>query len=135
MSRALDDLSRPMRVLVFELLARLVERGIAVQIVDTLRTPTEQAANIANGVSWTQHSKHLARKMRGFPSTYPDIDKADAIDLCPYELFALHGPDKLQWDAADPAWKLIGEMGELLGLRWGGRWAQKDMGHLELPNP
>jgi peptidoglycan LD-endopeptidase CwlK len=135
MSRALDDLSRPMRTLTFELLARLVERGIFVMIVDTLRTPQEQAANIAKGVSWTSNSKHLPRRVRGFASTYPDQDKSDAIDVCPYETYALHGPDKLQWDADDPAWKVIGEIGESLGLRWGGRWQRRDMGHLELPNP
>lgn len=135
MSKALDDLSTPMRGLVFQLLARLVERGIFVCIVDTLRTAQEQADNLAKGVSWTQQSKHLPRKLRGFPASSPDANKSDAIDLCPYEAYLLHGADKLQWDSADPAWQIIGDIGESLGLRWGGRWKQKDMGHLELPNP
>ena len=116
MSRLLDDLSPRFRPLAMELLARCVEQGIAVMILDTLRTPEEHAANLAKGVSWTQHSKHL---------------DGDAIDLCPYSSYMLHGADKLQWDVADPAWAALGRIGEELGLRWGGRWKQKDMGHFE----
>lgn len=135
MSRKLDDLSREMRLVTYQLLARLVEKGIHVCIVDTLRTAQEQADNLAKGVSWTQRSMHLPRKLRGYSEGSIDADKSDAIDLCLYEQYNLHGPDKLQWNTADPAWQVIGELGESLGLRWGGRWKQKDMGHLELRNP
>ena len=58
MSRSLDTLSPRFRPLAVELLARCVEAGICVMIVDTLRTPEEHAANLAKGVSWTTHSKH-----------------------------------------------------------------------------
>lgn len=119
MSRKLADLSGRFRPLAVELIARCVEAGIPVIIVDTLRTKEEQAQNIANGVSWTQNSLHLT---------------GDAIDLAPYDIYQLHGPDKLQWDSHDPAWQAIGKIGEALNLRWGGRWKQKDMGHFEYPN-
>lgn len=131
MSRALDDLSTPMRAKTFEVLARLTERGIFVCIVGTGRTEQEHATNLANGVSWIARSKHLPRKLRGFPLSDPDAEKSDAIDLCPYETYALHGADKLQWDPSDPTWLVIGSIGESLGLRWGGRWRQQDLGHLE----
>jgi peptidoglycan LD-endopeptidase CwlK len=116
MSRKLDDLSDRMRPLAFELIARCVEAGIAVMIIDTLRTPAEQEQNVAKGVSWTRNSKHLT---------------GDAIDLAPYEVFLLHGTDKLRWNATDPAWKVLGRIGEGLGLTWGGRWTVRDMGHFE----
>jgi peptidoglycan LD-endopeptidase CwlK len=116
MSRALDDLSPRFRPLAVELIARCVEHGIAILIVDTLRTPQEHAQNIANGVSWTKNSKHLT---------------GDAIDICPYEVYQLSGPDKLKWATSDPVWSRIGRIGESLGLRWGGRWTVKDMGHFE----
>lgn len=120
MSRRLNDLAPVFKPLAIELLARCVEAGIGVMIVDTLRTPAEHADNLARGVSWTTRSKHL---------------DGLAIDICPYEVYAAHGPDKLLWDANDPIWTKLGAIGEALGLRWGGRWQQKDMGHFEYVNP
>lgn len=116
MSRRLDDLDPRFRPIAAELLARLTEAGICVLIVDTLRTPTEHAANLAAGTSWTRHSPHL---------------DGLAIDLCPYDQYHLHGPDKLRWAGDDPVWARMGAIGEGLGLRWGGRWAQRDLGHFE----
>ena len=118
MSRKLDDLSLRFKPLAIELLARLVEAGIPVLVVDTLRTQAEHATNLAKGVSWTTHSKHL---------------DGDAIDVCPYEVYQATGPDKLAWDATHPIWLKIGTIGETLGLRWGGRWKQQDLGHFEYP--
>ena len=120
MSRALDDLSDAFRPLAVELLARCVEAGIAVVVVDTLRTPEEHAQNLLNGTSWTTHSKHL---------------DGDAIDIAPFETYALHGGDKIRWDASDTVWRKIGVLGESLGLRWGGRWTIPDLGHFELVRP
>ena len=118
MSRRLDDLSPRMKPLAMELIARCIEQGIMVMIVDTLRTPAEQAANVAKGVSWTLNSKHLT---------------GDAIDICPYEIYRISGkePDKLAWDGTHKEWQVIGAIGERLGLVWGGRWKKKDLGHFE----
>lgn len=116
MSRKLDDLSPQFRPLAIELLARLTEAGIAVMIIDTLRTPAEHAANLAAGKSWVKRSKHL---------------DGDAIDICPYAIYDADGPDKLNWSASHPIWQKIGPIGESLGLRWGGRWAVRDMSHFE----
>lgn len=116
MNRSLNALSPRFKPLAIELLARLVEAGIPVMIIQTLRTPEEHAANLAKGVSWTQHSKHL---------------DGDAIDICPYEIFNIAGANKLAWDASLPVWAKVGPIGEAIGLRWGGRWQQKDMGHFE----
>jgi hypothetical protein len=116
MTRSLDALSPRFKPLAIELLARACEAGIPVLIVQTLRTPEEHAANLAQGVSWTTHSKHL---------------DGDAIDICPYETFALHGPDKLQWNAGDPAFATLAAIGRRLGLRCGFDWKQKDAGHFE----
>lgn len=123
MSRALDDLSEKIRPKAFEFVARCAEAGVHVMFVDTLRTREEQAENIRKGVSWTKNSRHL-----------PDAQgKSNAFDVVPYSVFQLHGPDKVQWDANDPAWNVMGEIGEKLGLVWGGRWKQKDLGHFEEP--
>jgi lambda repressor-like predicted transcriptional regulator len=132
MSRALADLSDRMRPLAVELLARCAEARICVLIVDTLRTKAEHEQNLQNGTSWTTLSNHLdGREFRrtGMPGS-------DAIDIAPYEIWQLHGADKLQWDVADPVWQRLGEIGEGVGLVWGGRFgppAKPDLGHFEHP--
>jgi hypothetical protein len=94
-----------------------------VQIIDVLRTVEEQKVNLAKGVSATMNSRHLPQPPSGL---------SHAIDLCPYSIYALHGPDKLQWDSSDPVWGIMGPIGEALGLRWGGRWKHPyDVGHFE----
>lgn len=135
MSRQLDDLSSDIKPLACELLARLVERGVAVVIVDTLRTEAEHLANLKAGTSAAKFSRHLPRRLRRFclPDD-PNREKSDAMDVCPYELYAAAGPDKLRWEPSAAEWKVIGEEAEKLNLIWGGRWVKPyDPGHVELP--
>lgn len=124
MDRRLDSLDISFRPHAIELLARAVEAGLAVVIVQTRRTPEEHAANLASGRSRIKHSKHL---------------DGLAIDIAPLAIYDLHGPDKIQWDASDPAWQKLGAIGEALGLTWGGRFRDEkgepwfDGGHFEMP--
>lgn len=111
MNRTLDVLAARFKPLAMELLARCIEMGLMVMIVNTLRTDAEQAVAVASGHSQVAHSKH---------------QDGLAIDICPYDIYQLHGSDKLRWDASDPAWKVIGAIGEKLGLRWGGRFHPLD---------
>lgn len=143
MDRSLDSLSSDFKPIAMRVLARLVERGVPVMIVQTGRTMEEHQANLANGTSRAILSKHLPRRLRQ-PLEYahdPNAEKSDAIDLAPYEVYQLHGPDKLAWNEhatseSSVAWAAIGEIGEAAGLRWGGRWQQpRDPGHLEFVFP
>lgn len=136
MDRALDSLSTDFKPVAIELLARLVERGVHVLIVQTSRTLAEHQQNLANGTSATAHSKHLPRRLRGLIVGTADDDKADAMDLCPFEVWQIAGPDKLQWSEATPegkaAFEAIRDIAESLGLRSGGRWVRPhDPGHVE----
>lgn len=122
-------------------IARCIERKVAVLIVQTSRTPAEHQANLLAGTSGTSLSLHLPRRLRlatldDYDSLAIDLDKADAMDIAPYLLFQSAGPDKINWDTKDPAWGIIGEEAERIGLRWGGRWRQPfDPGHAELILP
>lgn len=120
MSRSLNDLAPVFRPIAMELLARCVEAQIPVLIVDTLRTQAEQDEYRRRGVSWVTRSKH---------------QDGLAIDICPYDVYQASGPDKLAWDAASPLWPRVGAIGEALGLRWGGRWKVRDLGHFEYVPP
>jgi D-alanyl-D-alanine carboxypeptidase len=131
--RSLDSLSGDFYPLACELIARVVARGVAVMVVQTGRTLKEQEDALNHGTSGTRLSLHLPRYLR-WNMALPLIDpnKVDAIDLVPYEIYQHHGPDKVQWDGLDPAFGVIGEEAERLGLRWGGRWLKPyDPGHAE----
>jgi hypothetical protein len=127
MDTTLDSLDPRFKPLAITLLARLVEARLPVLIVNTRRTAAEQAAAIARHVSWVAHSLH---------------QDGLAIDVAPYDVYALHGDDKLQWNTNDPVWLTIGAIGEALGLRWGGRFHPintagigMDPGHFEYIAP
>ncbi len=127
MDTHLDSLDPVFKPIAMALLARLTEARIAVLIVNTRRTDAEQAGAVAAGNSWVTHSKH---------------QDGLAIDLAPYEIWALHGPDKALWDTRDEVWRRMGMIGEQLGLRWGGRFTPlnsigvgKDPGHFEYVSP
>ena len=137
MDRSLDSLSSDLKPVAIEILARLIESGMPCQIVQTGRTWEEHQANLAAGTSRVARSKHLARRVRGIVVGTADDDKADAIDVCPWELYDLNGPDKLAWQehataASERAFLAIRELGEAFGLRSGWRWQNpQDPGHLE----
>lgn len=141
MDRALDSLSSEFKPIIIDVLARLVERGVAVMIVQTSRTQAEHLENLASGASAVSISKHEPRKLRGIIVGTAEDLKADAIDLCPYATYQLKGGDKLQWADDDSpeaiaAFAAIGDIGEAHGLRWGGRWSKPhDPGHLEFLFP
>lgn len=125
MSRLLDDLDPRFVPIACALIARIIEAKIPLLIVTTLRTLEEQQDAVARGVSWTMNSKHLPQPPHG---------KSWAIDLVPYAIFDLHGPDKLEWNERDPAFQTMGRIGELLGLKWGVVLAgprHTDLGHFE----
>lgn len=105
-----------------QFLASAQGAGISCILVDTGRTPIEQEQKLAQGVSWTTHSKHLPQPPEG---------KSEAFDVCPTAYVAMKG-----WNPAGPFWAQLGAIGERLGLVWGGRWThinggKGDPGHFE----
>lgn len=107
----MEDLADCFRPLASEVLRRCAERGVPLRVIETLRTVERHAANLRNGTSWTKVSKHLTGL---------------AIDVCPEEYLAIKG-----WNPDGKLWQVVGMVGRELGLRWGGDWKQRDMGHLE----
>src|SRR6266478_1418290 len=100
MDRSLNDLSPRFKPLAEALLQGFRDAGIPFVVVDTLRTPEEQADALARGVSWTTHSKHLT---------------GDAIDVAPLQEWT----NNIDWNPKNPDWQKMGEIGVKLGLRWG----------------
>jgi peptidoglycan L-alanyl-D-glutamate endopeptidase CwlK len=115
MGKSLDELSPEFRPLAERLLQLAADAGIPVRVISTGRTREEQERFIKAGTSWTRNSRHLT---------------GHAIDIAPEELLT----EKL-WAPKSPLWYRLGEIGESLGLIWGGRWRQRDMCHFERPKP
>lgn len=103
-----------------ELLRRLAAEGLTFKVTSGNRTQAEQDKLYAQGrygnkgpiVTWTRRSRHIGGR---------------AIDLT---LFSGKNP---VWES--PKYDRAGEIGEELGLVWGGRWkgGKTDKPHFELP--
>ena len=112
MSKLLSDLDPIFLPIAQSLIQKCAEAGVPIAVIETRRTEAEHQAQVAKGLSWTKHSLH---------------QDGLAIDVCPKELLSIP-----RWRPEPPLWDTVGEIGERLGLRWGGRWKQKDLGHFEM---
>jgi hypothetical protein len=138
MSRTLNDLTPQFRPMAVEWIARCIERGVQVMIVDTLRTPQEHDANLKAGTSAATLSNHLPRQLRmaGLAPDHPAWGKSDAIDLCPWEIWSAVGTDKLLWNTSAPEWRVLRDTAKQTRGRWGGDWyAPDDPKYLEFRDP
>ena len=140
MSRALTDLCPSIRPQAEAVILWSVEKRLFLVVVDTLRTQQEQADYLARGTSWTLRSKHLAQVhcpiCGHLYNSEGEVGLSHAIDFAPLDEYHAHGRNKIDWDINNPAWRRIGERGELYGLDWGGHWGppqHPDGGHLESP--
>lgn len=116
MGKDFSELASYFRPIAETFVDQCASNGVPVRIVDTGRTPAEQEQKLADGVSWTSHSKHEPQ---------PPEDLSEAIDIAPLSVLAEHKPD---WHPEHPDWQKIGRIGESLGLRWGGRWTHLNGG-------
>jgi D-alanyl-D-alanine carboxypeptidase len=122
MGKNLTELTSYMLQLAEALLAKSKVAGIALAVIDTGRTPAQQQVKLAQNVSWVTRSKHEPQ---------PPEMLSEAIDVCPLVLL-----NTKLWSPGSPLWQQVGQIGESLGLRWGGRWvAHPDMGHFEYVHP
>lgn len=92
------------------------KQGIEIILICAERSQEEQDDLYAQGrtapgkiVTWVKESKHTA----GLAFDVA-VKKGGAVD----------------WDP--DSYVLLGQIGENLGLTWGGRWAQGDFGHFEV---
>lgn len=120
MGNSLDELASYFLPLAQALLTDCEGFGIPCRVIDTGRTFQQQEQKLAEGVSWTQNSKHLPQ---------PPEEKSEAIDIAPEAILDEH---KADWDPPNPLWEKIGKIGEALGLEWGGSWVHNpDPSHFQ----
>lgn len=114
----LNQLHPRMFALVSELLAACNDVPMYFVVLETYRSPERQEALYSQGR--TEPGKIVTNGRPGW--SWHQWRRA--VDLG----FAGSNP----WDPKAP-WDKLGELGERLGLRWGGRWKSRDLGHFELP--
>ena len=131
MSRKIEDLTPEAQEKHGLFKSAMDEAGIPFMVTCTMRTQAEQDALYEQGrtkpgpvVTWTRHSRHTPR--------IGDNGKSRAFDI------AILKDGKPCWDAKVsvdgdrvPDYQEAGEIGERVGLRWGGRWKPADLCHFE----
>jgi peptidoglycan LD-endopeptidase CwlK len=115
MSRSITDLIPEMQEKFKAFAAIMDEQDVDFIVTCTFRSQLEQNALYAQGrttpgkiVTWTKNSRHTQR---------------DAFDI------AILKNGKITWDDSD--YLGAGNIGESVGLVWGGRWHQPDSCHFQ----
>jgi hypothetical protein len=99
---------------VIELKSRCASLGIHLAIVETYRTRAKQTEYKSMGQKYTRSAGGISKHQYGL-----------AADVVPLQ------DSVADWDDAR-LWQKVGQVGEQLGLRWGGRWQHPyDPGHFE----
>lgn len=118
MSRKIEDLTPDTQTAYRNFDAGMREADIDYIITATMRTQAEQNALYEQGrtkpgkiVTWTRRSNHI---------------KGTAFDIVIME------NGKPDWQVSNPKWTKAGEIGESVGLTWGGHWSKPDFPHFEL---
>ena len=117
-TRATNDLTERFRPRFAMFCMYLIEAGVPFVIAQTLRSIEESQANMDKGTSWVTTaiaSRHVDANLRGWENMYG----SDAADVVPYDVYMLHGPDKLQWNTSDPIWVKVRDAAYRAGLKWG----------------
>lgn len=110
----------PAREAARQWLARCLAEGISVKVICGLRTYQEQEELYAQGR--TKPGPRVTNARAGY--SWHNFGVA-------WDFVVFDGHGQPQWDS--PQMKRCGEIGEELGLEWGGRWASpQDTPHLQL---
>jgi peptidoglycan LD-endopeptidase CwlK len=103
---------------VLQLFAKMEGRGYKMALLEGYRSAERQEMLAAKGPSVTQARGGQSKHQYGL-----------AADIAPLHEDRLVISDRDPWAAA--AYQVLGEEAEKLGLTWGGKWAMRDLGHVE----
>ena len=111
--RDISKLVPELQTLLATFFSQLATMGIHMLVIETYRTQARQDMLYQQGKSKVKRSKHQ------------DFKAFDAIPI--------DSTGKILWDYPPQSWKLIGQLAEKIGLKWGGNWEKfKDNVHYEI---
>lgn len=127
-SRDITDLHPDLQPLCREFLAQCAARDLDVRLIFTYRSPAEQDQIYAKGRTIPGR---IVTNLKGYASkhcfTINTKPAAKAFD------FGVYDNGEYVQDGSDSRYLTAGEIGESLGMTWGGRWKKPfDPGHLEI---
>lgn len=127
-SKSISDLHPDLRPLCGEFLKRCWQAGLTVKLIFTYRSPEEQNKIYAQGRT---SPGDIVTNLDGSKSKHCfTMDHKPAAKAFDFGVFS--GPAYIA-DGTDSRYTKAGEIGEDLGLIWGGRWKHPfDPGHLEI---
>jgi len=155
-SRKIEDLTEEMQELYSKFADKMTENGLDFIITCTARTVTEQRALYAQGrqslntvnllrkeaglppitekenkkkVTWTRFSKHLTDKNNPKSKAFDIALKADIDNDGDLDVHWIIKVDVNDNEISD--YQEAGEIGESVGLKWGGRFSSPDYVHFE----
>lgn len=133
MSRKLEDLHPDLEPIARAFLAECERQSIEVLITCTYRSVTEQAELYAQGrtkpgkvVTWAEPGESLHNRIG--PDGKPSAEAFDVVPLRNGKLIWGTSGNGIDDDPTDDQtddlelWQRVGQIGELLGLSWAGRW-------------
>jgi peptidoglycan L-alanyl-D-glutamate endopeptidase CwlK len=109
-SRSVTELHPKVATMAMAMVQACDEAGIDLLITSTYRDHESQNALYAQGRT---KPGDIVTNAKGGQSYHQFRVAFDVVPL---------RNGKCVWDAKDPAWLKVGEIGESVGLEWGGRW-------------
>jgi len=117
----LNSLQPQVKSLAFTLSRKFEEAtGTPLVVVEGYRSPEEQTRLYEQGRSLPGNIVTWVKSLMSFHNY------GLAFDLVPEVL-----RDKPGWDPKSSLWRVLGTLGEQIGLTWGGRWGTPDKPHFE----
>lgn len=122
MTYKLNQLDPDVEAKAVELLRLAAKDNIELIVTQTYRSPEQQASLYAKGRT------EPGPKVTSAPPGYSWHEFRRAFDVA-----IVHFPgDMTQADLYDGPWERVGDLGEGIGLEWGGRWKTPDRPHFQL---
>jgi peptidoglycan L-alanyl-D-glutamate endopeptidase CwlK len=104
---------------ILQLFVKMEVRGYKMALLEGYRSPERQDMLASKGPSVTHARGGQSKHQHGF-----------AADMAPVREGHLRISERDPWAAS--AYQALGEEAGKLGLAWGGSWAMRDLGHVEL---
>ena len=124
MAYRLNELDPDVEAKAVELLKLAAKDNVELVVTQTYRSPEQQAALYAKGRTGP------GPKVTNAPPGYSWHEFRRAFDVA-----ITHFPgDMTRDDLYDGPWEHVGDLGESVGLEWGGRWKHPDRPHFQMTN-